>query len=359
MSETLVLLCGDTPRWLRIAGDVIVARGDGAPQPHADDGRVVAVVPAEDVAIHYADLPDLSEPQAVAAARLIIAEQSASPVDTLHVALGVPSISGERAVVAIDKTRMAQWLGEATLLGFDPDAVLAAPMLLARPEKGYVRGDLGSESVVRGRDGAFADDAVLTPMLTGGDLATLGRDDLEAGIVAAVADPEVDLRQGAFARRHNWGFDWPMLRVIGWLTLALGIATLLLAIVQLVRLDMAADRIEAANVAMARGVLPRGTTVNNPLVQLNERVSSLRGPGGGVLPLAAGIVSATSAAPNVELTSMIFDGGGTLRVTARATSPADLAAFDASLVAAGLTIAPGPIMVDQGRQIRDYTVTPR
>lgn len=359
MSETLVLMLGALPRWLRITDDAIVARGEGSPQATGDEARVVAVVPAADVTIHYADLPDLSAPQAAAAARLMVADKSAAAAETLHVAVGPANAAGERPVVAIDNARMLGHLSEASMLGFDPDAVIAAPMLLRRPDAGFVRGDLGGEMVVRGRDAAFADDPVLTAMLTGGDVTLVEREMLEADIVAAVASPEVDLRQGPFARRRRWGIDWAMLRLIGWLALALAIATLLLLIVQWVRLDRAADRIEAQSVETARAVLPRNTTINSPLLQLNERLAALRGPGGGVMPLSAAVVSAASAAPGVELTTLIFDGGGTLRVTARAASPAELAAFDTALANAGMVATPGPILVDQGRQVRDYTVAPR
>lgn len=359
MSGTLVLMLGDTPRWLRTDGETVVARGEGAVIADAGDERVVAVVPAGDVTIHHAELAGLSEPQAAAAARLMIAEQTVSPADILHIAVGRDNGAGERPVVAIDRARMELRLAEAALLGADPDAVLAAPMLLARPEFGFVKADLGTESIVRGRDSAFADDAVLTPLLTGGSVAALDKVTLEAGIAAAVADPEVDLRQGMFAKKHRWAIDWAMLRLIGWLALALALVTLVLAIVNLVRLNNAASRIEAANIATARAALPPGTTINAPLIQLNERLAALRGPGGGLLPMAAAVTAAVNATPNVQLATMIFDGGGTLRVTVRAPSPADLAAFDARLATTGLTSAPGPIMVDQGKQIRDYTVMPK
>lgn len=357
MSGTLVLMLGDSPRWLRTDGEGVIARGEGAVL--AEDERVVAVVPAGDVTVHHAELPGLSEPQAAAAARLLVAEQTASPADILHIAVGRDNGAGERPVVAIDRARMEMRLAEAALLGADPDAVLAAPMLIARPEAGYLKADLGTESIVRGPASAFADDPVLTPLLAGGPVAALDRATLEASIAAAVADPEVDLRQGAFAKKHSWAIDWPMLRLIGWLALALAVITLLLAITQLVRLNNAASRIEAANIATARAALPPNTTINAPLIQLNERLAALRGPGGGLLPLAAAATAAVNATPNVQLGTMIFDGGGTLRVTVRANTPADITAFDARLAATGLSSAPGPIMVDQGKQIRDYTVMPK
>jgi general secretion pathway protein L len=356
MSDTLVLMLGDAPRWLRVADGAIVARGDGATLAEADD-HVVAVVPAQDVTIHHAELPGLAEAQAQAAARLMISEQSAAPAGSLHVAVGNANGAGDRPVVAIDRGRMAALLADMAAAGIDPDAMVAAPMLLARPETGFVRGNFGSETILRGRDGAFADDPILTPLLTGGAVTTLDRTALERGLVEGVTTPEVDMRQGIFAKRRAWGLDWVRLRRIGWLALAVAVVTLLFYIVQLVKLNGAADRIQANNIVIARAAVPPGTNINNPLIQVQEQLNNVRGPGGGMLPLAAGVASAANATPNVELTSMIFDGGGTLRITARATSAADLTTFESRLAGAGLTSAAGPALVDQSRQIRDYTVS--
>jgi general secretion pathway protein L len=359
LSDTLVIMLGDAPRWLQVSEGAVTQLGDGALPALAEGDRVVAVVPAEDVTIRHVALPGLSEPQAAAAARLLVAEHAASPLDTLHVAVGRDTGNGERPVVSIDRARMGLWLAEANLLGHDPDAVIAAPMLLARPESGYVRADLGTETVVRGVESAFADDPVLTPLVTGGAVDALDREALDANIAAAVAFPEVDLRQGAFAKKSVWAIDWDLLKVIGWLAIALGVVTLLLQIVQIVRLNRAASRIEAQSVATARAALPSGTTIKSPRVQLNERLAMLRGPGGGVLSMAAQVATAINATPNTQLTSMLFDGGGTLRVTVRGNAPADMSSFDAKLAAAGVNTAPGPLMVDQGKQVRDYTVIPQ
>ena len=349
-------MLGETPRWLRVADGVVVARGDGAMLAEPEE-YVVAVVPAHDVTIHHAELPDLSELQAQAAARLMIAEQSASSAESLHVAVGRATVNGDRPVVAIDRARMTAWLVDMAAAGVDPDSMVAAPMLLPRPAEGFIKGDFGNETILRGRDTAFVDDPVLTPLLTGGTAVALDPEALERGFVDGVTDPEVDLRQGIFTKRRVWGLDWVRLRRIGWLAVGIAVATLLFHVMQLVRLNMAADRIEANNVVTAGAALPPGTTVNNPLLQVQEQLNSLRGPGGGMLPLAAGVATAANATPNVELTSMIFDGGGTLRITARATSAADLTAFETALAAAGLSSASGPVLVDQGRQIRDFTVS--
>lgn len=358
MSDTLVLLTGVEPRWLRISDGSIVARGDGFAEAVTDE-RVVAVLPADDATISHADLPDLSEPQAQAAARMMAAETSAMPVAGLHVAVGAANAAGGRPVVAVERSKFSALLALLADAGYDPDSVLAAPMLIARPDVGFVKADLGTEIVVRGLDRGFADDPVLTPLVAGDAVTMLDRARVERELVEAVATPEVDLRQGAFAKRRAWGLDKTRLRRIGWLALGVAALTLLFYIVQLVRLDMAADRIEGNNMITAQAALPPGTNVNNALLQVREQLNAMRGPGGGLIPLATSVTSAVDTTPNIELTSMIFDGGGTLRITARAPAVTDLTAFEAKLAAAGLTPAAGPTLVDQGRQVRDYTVSVR
>lgn len=359
MSETLVLMLGDDARWLRVEMGAVTARGDGAPPLDEMPDRVVGVVPAGDVTIAEADLPDLSLPQAAAAARLMIAESTITPADALHVAVGAPTPEGRRTIVAIDMLRLTTRLSEAAALGFDPDSVIAAPLLLGRPDAGYRKADLGPEVVVRTPGSGFADDPELTPLLVDGPATLLDRDALEAELVAAVAAPDADLRQGAFAKRSPLALDWRSIRLIGWLTLAIVAVTLLVQIAHLVRVNMAAGRIARDNMAIAGSVLPRGTAINAPLIQLNEALAALRGPGGGFLPMATDVAAVVNAVPNTSLGSMIFDGGGTLRVTVRAPAAADMAAFDARLAASGLTVAPGPLMSDQGQQVRDYTVVPK
>lgn len=356
MSATTVLLLGDAQRWLRVDDGAVVARGEGEVVAEPGDA-VVAVVPAADVTIGRAEFVGLAEPQARAAARLIVADQAIAPIDSLHVALGKPTLDANRLIASIDSNRMANWLAELARQGVDPDAVVPAPMLLPEPEHGFVSGAIGDEMLIRGRDIAFADDPALTAAIAGADVMPLDRATLEASVINAVADPDIDLRQGAFARKRQWGIDRAWLRRIVILVVAAIAVTILIQIVEIIRLNTATNQIERDNRALASAALPPGTTINAPLIQLREGLAALRGPGGGLLPLAGGVTAAVNASPNVELSSMIFDGGGTLRVTVRAQSAADLAAFDSRLTASGFAAAPGPIVTDQGRQVRDYTVS--
>lgn len=353
---TLALFLGSPLVWLRLRDGAVDDRGEGMVATEPGE-RVVAIVSGADVTVHKAALPDLTDAQARAAARLMVAEVSLASAEALHVAVGAPDEAGNRMVVAIDSDRMARLLNEAAIDGYDPDAVIAAPLLLPAMEEGYAKADLGAETVVRGPDSAFIDDPALTPLVTGGNETMIEDAALEAMIARAVEQPEVDLRQGPFARRRRLALDKGRLRRIAALAATLLGVVLAGQLVHIVRLDAATRAIEAENREVAARALPPGTTVNDPALQLREALAARRGPGGGVLPLSAAVAAAVQATPNVDLSALVFDGGGSLRATVRAATPADMAAFDLKLRGMGLAVAPGNVIIDQGRQVRDVTVS--
>lgn len=320
MNDTLVLFLpsGQSPwRWLRIAGDRIAARGDGVPgfDPEQRESAV-AVAPAEAVTLHWADLPDRSTAQSVAAARLLAGDASIAPLAELHVAVGREKDGVERPIGVVSSHWMRGALAALEAEGIDPDALIPAPMLLPRPEEGYVRADLGGEGVVRGTSSGFADEARLTELVTGGVAPTvLGREELEAAIVGAVAAPTLDLRQGEFARRTRPAIDWALVRRLIWLGVAILTVTLMISLVEIVKLNIAATAMEARADALARTALPRGETVNNADRQLGERLTRMRGAGLGFSGTAAAVYAAVGAAPGAELRALAFDGTGKLRAT--------------------------------------------
>ena len=358
---TLLFLPTDTLpwRWLRPADG---ASGEGLP---GDDARVVAVAPAEAVTLHWARLPDRSLAQAAAAARLLVAETSAAPAGDLHVAVGDEGAlagpggegGGERPVGVVDAAAMRGWLAMLAERGIDPDAVIPAPMLLPRPDHGFLAGEVGGVRVLRGPGSGFADEPGLTEIVTGGAaVEPVGEGALAAAFAAALAAPPLDLRPGVFARRRRVAIDWRLVRRVALLAAALLLATLAIDVVRLVRLNLAADAAEADADALARTGLARGETVTDPARQLAERLAGLRGPGRGFSATAAAVYAAVRQVPGSEVTSMSFGPDGALVVglaTQRESAPTDL---KRAIEALGLPVSAGTFQSANGRVTGQFTV---
>uniref|UniRef100_UPI0035C999F9 type II secretion system protein GspL n=1 Tax=uncultured Sphingomonas sp. TaxID=158754 RepID=UPI0035C999F9 len=364
MTDTLVLFlpAHNVPwRWLRIAGDGVAARGEGFPVLAEDESAQVAVVPADAVTLHWAELPDRSLAQSVTAARMLAADASATPIGELHVAVGREGANVERPIGVVAATQMHAWLALLAENGVDPDLLLPAPMLLPRPETGYLRADLGGEGVVRGTTSGFADEARLTELVTGGAApAVMGRDELEAAIVAAVAVPPLDLRQGPFARRTRIGIDWALIRRLGWLTAAILGVTVLITFVQLLKYSSAADDLERRADLLARTGLARGEAVSDADRQLSARLDRLRGGGLGFSRTGAAVFAAIRATPGTEVHTLAFEPSGAMRVTIAVQNEGQILDLQRRLDASGLSATPqGQFLAANGRLTGDLMVKPR
>ncbi|MCU6455464.1 type II secretion system protein GspL [Sphingomonas sp. A2-49] len=347
-------------RWLRIAADGAIGAGDGLPADTGDDA-VVAVAPADAVTLHWADLPARSPAQATAAARLLVAEASATPIGELHVAAGdegEDGSGGERPIAVVALGAMAGWLAELAVHGIDPVAMVPAPLLLPRPDDGYVRGTIAGTALVRSRTTGFADEARLTEMVVGdAPMATLDRAALDTALVAAVAALPLDLRQGPFARRRRIGIDWALIRRLALLGAAILAVTLAIDLVRIAKYAFGADALEARADALGRTGLARGETVTDVDRQLDERLAGVRGPGLGFSTTVAAVYAAVRATPGTELTSLEFQSNGALRIgvgAARESLPTDL---KRALEAAGFTVTAGTFQSANGRVTGEMTVS--
>lgn len=355
VSATLVFLPADTGllRWWRDTGGR-VAEGEGAPPP-IDDDRLVAVAPAEAVTLHWAALPARTPAQAVAAARILIAEASAVPAAELHVAVGEGE--GERPIAVVAMPAMASWLAMLAERGIDPDAIVPAPLLLPAPAEGFSRAELGGHGVVRGATNGFADEARLTELVTGGVApVTLGREVLDRAFADAVAAPPLDLRQGPFARRRRVGLDWALIRRLGWLAAAVLLVVLATSLVRLARYSFAADALEAQADRLAATGLPRGETITDADRQLTERLGAVRGPGLGFTGMAAAVFGAVRATPGTEVTGLDFQPTGDLKLSvaaARESLPTDL---KRAIERAGFTVDVSTFTSTNGRVTGEMTV---
>lgn len=355
VTTVLFLSAGDSGyRWWRIADARVVDEGEGVPP---GEEPTVAIAPAEAVALHWADLPSRSPAQATAAARILAAEASASPVCDLHVAIGDEG-AGERPIAVVGAGAMQGWLSDLAAVGVDPVAMIPAPMLLPRPEHGFARGEIAGQTLVRGRATGFADEARLTELVTSGETpTTLHRATIEAGVVAAIASPALDLRQGVFARRRRRAIDWPLVRRLALLGLAILAVTLAIDLVRIARYSFAADAIDARADALARTGLPRGETVTDAGRQLDERLSRVRGPGLGYSATVAAVYDAIRATPGTELTALDFQANGDLRLGVACEREALATDLKRAIEARGLAVRAGVFAAAGGRVTGELTVT--
>lgn len=365
MSDQLVLFLPghDLPwRWLRIVDAVVAARGEGLPMLAEGERDVaVAVAPADAVTLHWAELPDRSPAQSLTAARLLAADASAGSIGELHVAVGREDEGIERPIGVVAAGQMRAWLAMLAEAGIDPAAILPAPMLLPRPDTGYVRADLGGEGVVRGPTSGFADEAGLTELITNGVAPDImPRETLEAAIVAAVTTPALDLRQGLFARRRRAAIDWALIRRLAWLAVTILTVSLGISLVQILRYSAAADDLERRTELAARGGLPRGETVNDADRQLTARLTRLRGGGLGFSRTAAAVFSAVRAVPGSEVRTLSFDSAGAMRVTIGAQNEGQIVDLQRRIAEAGLVATPmGQFTAAGGRVTGDLMVKPQ
>ncbi|WP_294247417.1 type II secretion system protein GspL [uncultured Sphingomonas sp.] len=347
---------GGDYRWMRIEEERVAAAGEGLPQ---GDGDVIAVAPADAVSLHWAEIPARSTAQAAAAARLLAAEVSAAPMDELHVAVGEDE-AGSRPIGIVNRGAMAGWLARLGAAGVDPVAVVPAPLLLPRPDEGYVRGDLAGQGVVRGRASGFADEPGFTEIVTGD--APL--DDLDDAAVAVAlgtvaAAPALDLRQGPFARRRGFSIDWRLVRRLAWLGVAIVIATLAIDFVRWTKYSFAADATEAKIEQVARTALPRGETLVDADRQLTERLSAVRGPGQGFSRTAAAVFAAVRSVPGTELTALDFQPNGDVRLGVAVDREALATDLKRAIEAEGFTVQPSTFVAANGRITGEFTVRAR
>lgn len=355
---------GDDPwRWLRVEQGEIATRGEGVPEGTGDP--VIAVTPADAVTLHWAALPGRSYAQSIAAARILISEASAGPIEGLHVAVGDEGDTaiggagdGDRPIAVVAADRMRGWLDRLAALGIDPVAMVPAPMLLPRPEAGYVRADLGGQSVVRGANTGFADEARLTELIVGDrPLETLDRPSVEAALTVAALRPALDLRQGIFARRKRRAIDWALIRRLALLGGLVLLATLAIDLVRIVKYSVAADAAEMRAETIAREALPRGANQGDADRLLVERLSWLRGPGLGFSGSAAAMADAVRAVPGTELTALSFEPNGDLRLSVAAVGEPQANQLVARLRDAGFVVAASTFQGDGQRVRGDLTVT--
>ena len=352
---------GGLDGWLRLADGGVVARGaaDDALPPAADPLHVVGVVPGEDVALHWVELPaGLAPAQASAAARLLAVELTAQPIEELHVAAG-PQADGLRCIAIAPAIRMESWIATCRALGRDPDMLVPEPLLLLPRDEHVVRFDKAPLPLFRGRTDAFSIEPELAQAALGSNpVATIDAAAFEDGLGEAVAASPVNLRQGAFAKARKWRLERRVVRRLVLLAAAVLLMSAVIQIASILRYTFDADRMEAEAALLAQRALPRGVAANDPVRQLERRLVDVQGTGAGFGILATGLFDAVKATPNAELAAIIFEGGE-LRAMIVADTPATLTAIETRLEGQGFQVENGAATIRNGRQAIEMIVRGR
>jgi general secretion pathway protein L len=286
---------------------------------------------------------------------------SAQPLADMHVAVG-PEEEGEsaRAVALVPALTMAGWLGKLQAQGLDPDLVIPEPLLLPRPVEGFVRYENGGLPLYRGRNDAFSIEHELAELVTAdAPVEPLDREAFEEGLAREIAAPEINLRQGPFAKRRRWKIEWPLVRRLVLLGLAILLVTLAIQVAAILRYTYAADALEIEANRLSAQTLKRSGPLTNAPALMEQRLTELRGSGPGYSSLASALFEAVRATPNAELTALAFDSNGTLRATVQVDSPATFSALQERVAANGLSAETGPMRTGGGRPTAELTVRAR
>jgi general secretion pathway protein L len=94
-------------------------------------------------------------------------------------------------------------------------------------------------------------------------------------------------------------------------------------------------------------------------VQLERRLTELRGSGAGYSAIASDLFAAVRATANAELTALIFEPDGTLRATIQGDSPATLDALRQRVEGSGYAVDLGALRSGGGRPTAELTVRVR
>ncbi len=330
---TLLSVAGDG--WLLLEGGGVAARGGPDDLVELSAGtRTALAVPGAEVTIHWLDLADgLTQAQAAAAARLMVADASAEGLGDMHIAVGMTE-RGLTPVALTPNSSMAAWVAG------DPDMIVPAPLLLLPPAEGLVRRDAGAVPDYRGLAAAFSVEPEIAGLLIGeASVRALDEADYEAGLAAVLSPPVINLRQGAWARRRQWKVDASSVRRVGWLVLTLVVLSLVVLLAQIMRYSSAASRLEDQAAAL---------NVRSPAATGGPRFT----------PLAAGLFAAIQAVPNVELSRLDYRPDGTLAATVTGDSPATLQALRRQIENFGLQVQEGAPQPPAGRPAAELLLRP-
>lgn len=313
--------------------------------------RVVVLVPAADVLLAQASVPTANRQRARKAVPFALEEQLAEDVDTQHFALGGRSADGHWPVAVVARSRMDDWLAQLHEAGILPDRLIPEAVLLPlTPGAGSL---LLEDGRVLLRDAPWSAQSATAQTLPallelliarneagielnvwhcGGELpvwmepVSAKVESCTDGALSVFAqglaqpDGHIDLLQGAYSRKEQYGKLWRPWRAAAALLLVGVIVSGIQHALALRSLKAEAAALTAQIGQVYTQAFPGGRVVN-PRVQMEQQLKLLRAQQGGggndFLGLVAQIGDVFSTTPGIELIAVNYrDGRLDLELTA-------------------------------------------
>jgi general secretion pathway protein L len=320
----------------------VVARGEapiGVARP-SEPLREILVVPGVEVSARWVHLPTRSQAQAMAAARLHLADQLALAEEDVHLAVGPLEDDGHRLVVVMARRLLQGWLADAALHGVFPDVVLPDHLMLPPPDEERLIGAfLGGLLAVRGRRTALTMEPDLASLvLQGRDVEMIeGPQAVEGALATSAADPAINLLQGEFDPRRESRLDWPNLKRASMLAGALALSIPILFGAQILRDHMAAVSLERQAARAAAAVLPKSQVIVDPAAETRTRLHELQlAAGGGPAALIATLFTALESIGDSQLEGLVLSPDGSVRARISYGQISDVELFREAMGSAGV-----------------------
>lgn len=374
MSSTIIFLLGGGPDEPIVVGAiadgaasarrVTVAELETLRDEAGRADRVIAVLRGEDVAVRILETPPKSPSQAKAAARLMLEDELAEPVDRLFSA--VAPYGAALRIAATRKALLDSWLAVFRDAGIALDGLYVDCLLAPSSAEGGTLILAGGRVVasVAGRGFALEQDIVPWAVLFGEatgvtKFAVLaepedwdsfpfrhaaeradGADDEKLAAFyakAAEAPDALNFLQGSLRPRTPWrAILGPWRRPAALAGVAAGLA-LLAVLAGGVRDLNAAAHWRRAGEAIHKTAFP-----DVPVAKAADNARALLGRGGGqsFAGLTAAVAKAAGADAKIEITRLRFDAAqGTYFVSVKSVTDANIEALKSRLAGAGLVVA--------------------
>lgn len=340
--------------------------------------RVVLLVPGGEVAQFEVPLPAGNEARLLQLAPFALEDQVAQDVEELHFAVGSrDAASGIVPVAVVEKTRMRQWLEQATALQLTPQLVYAesdlAPVvpghvtLVASNGQLLLRHGEGRALQLPASDPALALEMLLgsSEAIPGANLVVFSTPEewpRHSGPIEALRErvasfkvqlatggplalyalgvaqsTPVNLLQGEFRTQRAEGGGWRAWRGVALAALALLVVHAAASWWQLRQLRAASRGMDASIARMYESIFPGQAPGSAPRRALEKRLAEIAGGAGNqgeLLALLAAVAGAKQGVPVAELQSLSFKPGS-LQLRMAAPDAAALEQFSQALRSGG------------------------